>query len=84
MDEKVRDLRGEGVGDSSGVAGLESGPVTRLDLGLVGLVARLDLGLVGLAARLDPGLGLLARLLARPEAMSGLESPPGVLTRLEV
>ena len=92
-DEKVRDLRREGVGDSRGVTGLELGSVTRLHLGLVGLVARLDLELVGLVARLDLGLGLesrpdlgpglLARLLARPEAMSGLESPSGVLTRLE-
>ena len=37
-----------------------------------------------MVSRLKSGLGQRARSLARPEAMSGLESPSGVLTRLEV
>ena len=48
------------------------------------MVSRLTLDLVGLAARLESGLGQLARSLARPGTMSGLENPSGVLTRLEV
>ena len=69
--------------------GLRLGLVTSLDLGIgmglgarldleLGIVFRLPLELVGLAARLDSGLGQLARSLARPGTMSGLESPSGV------